>query len=627
MSIPICNENATFSLPGDGSVKSFALALGETFSQTAVEAVMNHLGIIQYISGQTCSVTQVDLQKTDCPSGLVLPSLDNILTCGIEDIRCLGIQCCVNIDFAITKLMMKVGLSLDPCNFQVSVGFETFSRTVTLFTHKWGSVVEQRVSDALVIRYSVYKLETANMFSITLDIILCIDDTCNTIPVFREVKFPIPICNIDFNNFVLPGDGSVAGFVEHLGGKIGDSAVEVVLKKFGLEEYFGGLSCSASLLSPSGACPSIVIPKTTDASVCQASSSCLGVTCCIELDLIVTRIRTHAWILDKPCNLVMAIGLGTWKYNISLVSYSWGENETLSIGDAVKIRYSADKLDDTNEYVLQLTVSICLDGTCTDIPIANNIQVPISPCGNVSVTLPGDGTIDGYLQEIAKYAGENGVAMVMQHFDLEDFILEDQCETSTYIQDGSCTDISLPTINGSEACVLDPWCLGVECCLNMDFRIAHITSKAWFLLDPCEYDLSIGIGTWFRNISLFSYTWGTDELNPIGTAITASYNIDKLDAKRVYQVDLSFQTNLEGVIMDYPILKETQIPIPFCTKNFTRLPGDGTVHGFLEILGGNVGRTAINLVLAYLGLEDIVGETQCSVKKISQVCFIQAVSK
>ena len=72
---------------------------------------------------------------------------------------------------------------------------------------------------------------------------------------------------------------------------------------------------------------------------------------------------------------------------------------------------------------------------------------------------------------------------------------------------------------------------------------------------------------------------------------------------RAYGVDLLFEINLEGAISKYPILTGTKIPIPFCTRNFTALPGDGTVEGFFEILGDNVGRTAVDLVLVHLDLQ------------------------
>ena len=43
--IPVCNEDASFSLPGDGSIGGFVKALGESFAQTAVDEVLKRLGI------------------------------------------------------------------------------------------------------------------------------------------------------------------------------------------------------------------------------------------------------------------------------------------------------------------------------------------------------------------------------------------------------------------------------------------------------------------------------------------------------------------------------------------------------------------------------------------------------
>ena len=35
-------------------------------------------------------------------------------------------------------------------------------------------------------------------------------------------------------NYDLPGDGTLAGFLQHLGDEIGDSAIELVIQKFGI---------------------------------------------------------------------------------------------------------------------------------------------------------------------------------------------------------------------------------------------------------------------------------------------------------------------------------------------------------------------------------------------------------
>ncbi len=83
------------------------------------------------------------------------------------------------------------------------------------------------------LRYSIDKID--NVYRMRLDIVLCIDGTCEVVPVFHGVNIPIPTCNIDMDNFVLPGNGTVAGFIDHLGGEIGDSATDIMLQKIGLQ--------------------------------------------------------------------------------------------------------------------------------------------------------------------------------------------------------------------------------------------------------------------------------------------------------------------------------------------------------------------------------------------------------
>ena len=86
-----------------------------------------------------------------------------------------------------------------------------------------------------------------------------------------------------------------------------------------------------------------------------------------------------------------------------------------------------------------------------------------------------------------------------------------------------CTAFNLTNLPSSVSCQLDPLCLGIQCCLSMDFRIAHITAKTWLLFDACDYELSIGLGSWYLNISLFSYSWGMEDVRSIGNALNVRY--------------------------------------------------------------------------------------------------------
>ena len=46
-----------------------------------------------------------------------------------------------------------------------------------------------------------------------------------------------------------------------------------------------------------------------------------------------------------------------------------------------------------------------------------------------------------------------------------------------------------------------------------------IATRTWFLLDLCDYQLSIGLGSWYLNISLYSYSFGVEEMKSIGEAL------------------------------------------------------------------------------------------------------------
>ena len=83
-------------------------------------------------------------------------------------------------------------------------------------------------------------------------------------------------------------------------------------------------------------------------------------------------------------------------------------------------RFTADKLDDTKQYLIDLSVNVCFDGTCTNVPILTNAVIPIPLCGDEAViTLPGDGTIGGYVQQLADEAGDEGIMMLLHHFNLQ----------------------------------------------------------------------------------------------------------------------------------------------------------------------------------------------------------------
>ena len=68
-----------------------------------------------------------------------MPTLPSSLSCVVND-NCLGFKCCANnIDLIVAQRSLQVYLTVDPCNFVISVGFGAWSLDMPLFTYQWGT--------------------------------------------------------------------------------------------------------------------------------------------------------------------------------------------------------------------------------------------------------------------------------------------------------------------------------------------------------------------------------------------------------------------------------------------------------------------------------------------------------
>ena len=80
--------------------------------------------------------------------------------------------------------------------------------------------------------------------------------------------------------------------------------------------------------------------------------------------------------------------------------------------------------------------------------------------------------------------------------------------------------------------------------------------------------------------------------------------MNKLEKEDRFELYLSCQLTVDDDTTDFQILTAATVPIPACNEvSDFHFPGDGSIEGFVEILGHNIGQTAVDQVLTYLGLK------------------------
>ncbi|XP_038050876.1 uncharacterized protein LOC119724026 [Patiria miniata] len=609
--IPVCNENATFTLPGDGTVSGFLQMVGQNAADSAVDAILQHLGLLEYISRLPCVRPQVTQNgwKRICPRNVKLPHLPRNLICTLLE-KCLGFDCCLELPIpGITPISTQVSFIFDPCNYQLSMILGSWSRDLNIFSYHWGQREVVTIGKSVTLSMIIDKSDADESFLINLDISICIDSDCTTTPVLQDSLVPIPFCNLNAS-FELPGDGSFAGLARDLAGNVGELAIQAGVRRLGIEQYVGKQQCKMETSAPiENRCPLLRLPSSSSLLTCSVDDHCLGLTCCASLDLVFAQLSTTAYALLDPCEFQLSVGLGSWSKNLTLFEYDWGVDKVVGISDSVYIAFNVDKL--TEQFLIDVSVTLCIDGTCRPIHLLQASHVPIPICNSsTTFSLPGDGTISGYLDSLVGQVTDAAVDLVLDFLRLKTFLSKQPCDLPPALPDDG--DNCPVHIRDNFTCHIGSSCTSLHCCLNLDLKVTQISSKAWFIIDPCDYTLSVGLERWFFNVSLFSYEWGKEESFMIGNAFRVGFSISKLDSTEEYEVDLAFSLLIDGITTDFPIMADQRIPIPLCTARFSlALPGDGSVRGFRMELGDNVGPAAVQRVLRGLNLQGVIIGSTC----------------
>ena len=103
---------------------------------------------------------------SDCPT-VISPFTLGSVDCSVKD-NCLGFQCCADINLKITEIRLQHQLSVDLCNFVISVGFGEWVLDMSLFSYQWGTEEMRLLGNSITIRYVKFYNPIAGFFFLCL---------------------------------------------------------------------------------------------------------------------------------------------------------------------------------------------------------------------------------------------------------------------------------------------------------------------------------------------------------------------------------------------------------------------------------------------------------------------------
>ena len=60
------------------------------------------------------------------------------------------------------------------------------------------------------------------------------------------------------------------------------------------------------------------------------------------------------------------------------------------------------------------------------------------------------------------------------------------------------------------ACQATEYCTGIQCCVAIDIKITQLYLNAWLAVDPCNFELTVGLGIWNYTKAMIASDWGVE---------------------------------------------------------------------------------------------------------------------
>ncbi|XP_019624877.1 PREDICTED: uncharacterized protein LOC109470382 isoform X2 [Branchiostoma belcheri] len=131
---------------------------------------------------------------------------------------------------------------------------------------------------------------------------------------------------------------------------------------------------------------------------CFFEDNCLGVTCCVDLNLVFTRRSLSAFAIIDPCSNQLTLGLGLWRKTFDIIDPSFAAEdaghaeENLQILDIAQVifKYKIVAIPGGVELTFQVTLCSVLDNLCLPyVSVFSRTRLQLGVCQASALTPSG----------------------------------------------------------------------------------------------------------------------------------------------------------------------------------------------------------------------------------------------
>ncbi|XP_076089891.1 uncharacterized protein LOC143061777 [Mytilus galloprovincialis] len=446
------------------------------------------------------------------------------------------------------------------------------------------------------IKYKVVNYQSERVFVVNMDIEVCYaaaGPCAVQHTVLTDIKLPKSSCNYS-QPYAIP-DFSLVSYMSELDvdtnvNQLPSWAVDLLMEELGIAGFQKDPQCELSSFSgalangwDSTACGELItLPQLPAYTRCRLPSYCTGAQCCSDIGYLGRKLE--AFVLVDPCSYSVSIGLEKRNINVTLLEFTQGSWQTVTLGNLLRLQYKAEELTAEKVYLLYMTISICFEtvGDCRySFTVFDGAKIPKQPCDwTGGYAIPGF-NLNSYLtgQGYSTSTPLNSLvsSQLLEYMGVASLLNTptQQCQmsdplyispTNGWTKDAGCTStVDLPNLGSNSVCHLYDTCTGISCCLHS--TTVDRNFNVFLKLDPCTQKLDIGIEKYQFDFSLYTFTFETTQYFHIDRVIEIEYKITDLVGEMVYLVDMKVKICFNDPTpcdLQNTIVLNTKLPIMVC---------------------------------------------------------------